>query len=303
MNKHVFLDTFTTTMGRLIREKKKFFANSTKSPSFKEHLQMLQITLLPQIDKEEIYQASLEAEGKPIDLAFKVEKWIDYDHPTLIYHHGNNERPFDYSKKSKNTFRSIFVNARDEFDINLIVVRAPFHSLSLRKYQQSMTDLSNFMMMISASVKLNESLILHIKKKNDAPIITCGISLGGWSTNLHRSFFNSSTLYIPLLAGAFLGDLFVRSKYRNFVSKNALQNSEKIQHLMNFNDVFQKVTSQNVFPLLARHDQFVRYDIEKMCYQNYPLSFLESGHVTGSLNSKELRDHIKNVLKENDISN
>jgi hypothetical protein len=302
MNKHVFLDTFTASMGRMIKDKKKFFANSTNSSSFNEYLQSLQITLPASIDNQDTYQLSFETEHGPIDMAFRVEKWIDYDHPTLIYHHGNNERPFDYSKKSKNTFRSIFVNARDEFDINIIVVRAPFHTLSLSKYQQSMTDLSNFMIMISSSVKLNESLILHLKKKNDAQTITCGISLGGWCTNLHRSFFNSSTLYIPLLAGTFLGDLFVHSKYRNFVSKNALQNYEKIQHLLNFNDDFQKVTQKNVFPLLARHDQFVRYDIEKTSYKNYPLSSLESGHVTGSLNSKGIRNHIKNVLKDNDIS-
>lgn len=51
---------------------------------------------------------------------------------------------------------NIFAKARDKFEANLIAVRAPYHDGTLREYQGKMLHLINFMVMISASVKLNE---------------------------------------------------------------------------------------------------------------------------------------------------
>ena len=47
-----------------------------------------------------------------LDPAFRVEKWFGADYPSVIYHHGNNERPFDYRKRAKNSFMNIFVKER-----------------------------------------------------------------------------------------------------------------------------------------------------------------------------------------------
>ncbi|MEA1897656.1 MAG: hypothetical protein U9N53_08340 [Bacteroidota bacterium] len=296
MNKHVFLDNLTAAIGALLAGKKKFFAKSIISPSFEEHLKSIEIKM-PEINKEGTYDINAKTLVGMTNPAFKVAKWIGHDYPTIIYHHGNNERPFDFNRSAKNTFANIFIKTKEDIRTNLIVVRAPFHNNSLKVYQEKMTELKNFTAMIAVSVKLNEEIISVLRKKNNTSIITSGISLGGWVTNLHRSFYNTSTAYVPLLAGTFLGELFLKSKYKKLTSKLALQQPKKIRELLNFNNFYKKIKDQNVFPLLARYDQFIEYDVEKVSYEGYILKTIEGGHVTGSLETKEeLRYHILEVL-------
>jgi hypothetical protein len=211
MNKHIFFDTITALIGGLITGKIKFFSNSLQSSCFEEHVAAIEINC-PPITEEGVFETKAKTLAGELDCAFRVAQWLGKDYPTIIYHHGNNERPFDFKKTAKNTFYKILVDKNIE--TNLIVVRAPFHNCKLSYYQEKMTDLKNFVAMISTSVKLNENLIQHIRSVSKASVITTGISLGGWVTNLHRGIYNSSTAYAPLLAGAFLGELFLKSKYR-----------------------------------------------------------------------------------------
>ncbi len=257
MNKHILIDNLTANIGVLVPGSKKFFAESTESLSFEELIKSTEISV-PEINSEGTYEirATSKISGE-LDPAFRVEKWLGIDHPSIIYHRGNNERPFDYRKRAKNSFMDIFLKARDKFDANLIAVRAPFHNGRLKQYQQKMMHLINFMAMIAASVKLNESIIEKLREISNAPVITCGISLGGWVTNLHRSYYNSSTVYVPLLAGTFLGELFLKSKYRKLSSDRVFQEPEKIRQLLNFNEDFIKVTDGNVYPLLAIYDRYI----------------------------------------------
>ena len=297
MNKHIFFDNLTANIGALVSGSKKFFAENTDSPAFEKLITSIELSV-PDINSEGTFEvgATSKITGE-LDPAFRVEKWLGTDHPTIIYHHGNNERPFDYSKGAKNSFMGIFMKARNKFDANLIAVRAPFHNGSLKEYQQKMLHLIDFMAMISASVKLNESIIKKLRELSSAPVITCGISLGGWVTNLHRCYFNSSTAYVPLLAGAYLGELFLNSKYRKLASNLVFQEPEKIRQLMNFNDDFRKVKNGNVFPLLAIYDRYIEYDVQKKSYEGHPVRAIENGHVTGSLNTGALRNHILQVLQ------
>ena len=296
INQHIFFDNLTSNIGSLISGKRKFFAGSTDSQSFGELISSIELTV-PDINSERTFEIRATTPAGDLDPAFRVEKWLGYDYPYIIYHHGNNERPFDYRKRAKNSFMNIFVKSRDKFDANLIAVRAPFHNGALKEYQEKMLHLGNFMAMISVSVKLNESIISSLRLKSIDPIITCGISLGGWVTNLHRCYYNSSTAYVPLLAGAYLGELFLESKYRKLASEQALQCPDKLRQLLNFNDDFSRVTSRNVYPLMAIYDRYIEYNIQKNSFEGHPVETIEAGHVTGSLNTLALRDHILKVLK------
>ena len=301
MNKHIFLDNLTASIGALVTGRKKFFAESTDSLSFEELIRSTELSVA-EINSEGTFEVNATSRIAGIlDPAFRVEKWLGVEYPSIIYHHGNNERPFDYRKIAKNSFRDIFVKARDKFDANLIAVRAPFHDGSLKEYQQKMLHLKNFMSMISASVKLNEAIIEKLRETSSAHVITCGISLGGWVTNLHRSYFSSSTAYVPLLLGAYLGELFLKSKYSKLASDLVFQQPEKIRQLLNFNDDFRKVTDRNLYPLLAIYDRYIEYDVQKKSYEGHPVRTIESGHVTGSLNTVALRDHILEVLQNSII--
>lgn len=298
MNRHIFFDNLTATIGTLATGKKKFFSQSLKTQPFSELIKKTKIKF-PETIQEGTYELKAETPIGILDPAFKIAKWNGNEFPTIIYHHGNNERPFDFRKSAKNTFYQIFVNTKEEIQANLIVVRAPFHNSSLKEYQQKMTDLQNFAAMIATSVKLNEALISELCNKGCNKILTSGISLGGWVTNLHRSYFNTSTSYVPLMAGIFLGELFIRSKYKKLAAENALKNPDALRKVLNFDEDFKKVTMPNVFPLLSRYDQFIEYDVQKESYTGHPVKVIENGHVTGALNTKALRNHILEVLQKN----
>lgn len=297
MNKHIFFDNLTASIGAMVARKKKFFAKSIYSPSFEEQVAAVELEL-PTLYGEGIYEVRAKTLVGDLDPAFRIAIWKGNGYPTIIYHHGNNERPFDFKKTAKNTFYNIFINTNETIDANIIVVRAPFHNCSLKEYQESMVDLSNFTAMIATSARLNEKIIKEIRKESTEPIITTGISLGGWVTNLHRGIFNSSTAYAPIMAGTFLGELFLKSKYRKMASDLAFDNPEEIRRILNFDDVFKRRKSQNVFPLLSKYDQFIEYAVQRESFSGYPLKTIECGHVTGAINSKELRCHIDDVLKQ-----
>jgi hypothetical protein len=296
MNKHVFLDNFSATIGTMISGKMKFFSESIESESFNDHIKSVKISI-PEINVEGTYETEARTIVGKLDPAFRIEKWLGYDYPTIIYHHGNNERPFDYRKSAKNTFLNIFIKAKDKFRCNLIVIRSPFHNGSLKAYQLKVTRLNNFMSMLSVSAVLTESIIKEIRTKSAAPVVTCGISLGGWITNLHRCIFNSSSAYIPLMAGTFLGELFLESKYRRLTSDLALLNPEKIRQLLNFNTLFDKITDKNVYPVLAVYDQFILFKTQKNSYLKHPVKSFEAGHVTGALSAGYFRKHILATLR------
>lgn len=296
MNKHIFFDNLTASIGAMVAGKKKFFAKSIYSPSFEEQVAAVELEL-PTLYGEGVYEVRAKTLVGDLDPAFCIAIWKGNGYPTIIYHHGNNERPFDFKKTAKNTFYNIFLNTQEKLDANIIVVRAPFHNCSLKEYQESMVDLSNFTAMIATSARLTEEIVNEIRRVSSEPIVTTGISLGGWVTNLHRGIFNSSTAYAPLMAGTFLGELFIKSKYRKMVSDIALDNPEEIRRILNFDDVFKRRNSQNVFPLLSKYDQFIEYDVQSESYTDFPLKTIEYGHVTGAINSKGLRNHIVSVLK------
>jgi len=296
MNKHIFFDNLSATIGALATGKKKFFSHSQESQPFFELVEKTKIKF-PETIQEGTFELEAETPVGILDPAFNIVKWIGKDFPVIIYHHGNNERPFDFRKSAKNTFYQIFVNTKKEIQANLIVVRAPFHNSSLKDYQNKMTDLENFAAMISTSVKLNEALISALHRKGCDKILTSGISLGGWATNLHRSYFNTSTAYVPLMAGTFLGELFIRSKYKKLTTENALKSPGALRKVLNFDDAFKKVTTPNVFPLLGRYDQFIEYDVQKESYTGYPVEVIEKGHVTAAISTNELRNHVMGVLQ------
>ncbi|HSI75185.1 MAG TPA: hypothetical protein VK957_04810 [Lunatimonas sp.] len=296
MNRHIFLDNLTILLGALILGKKKYFSNGLQSKSFEDHVAAVNLKT-PQISGNGIFEVHAETLIGELDPAFRVAQWLGGNSPTIIYHHGNNERPFEFKKSAKNTFNSIFINNKNWGDANLIVVRAPFHNGSIGYYQDCMLEISNFIAMIATSVTLNEEIINEIRKVTSAPIITSGISLGGWVTNLHRGIFNTSTAYAPLMAGAYLGEVFLKSKYRRMASDRALEDPQEVRRLLNFEKLFRKQQTQNVYPLLARYDQLIDFDVQKETYKGYPLKTMERGHITGALSTKELQSHLLSVLK------
>jgi hypothetical protein len=78
----------------------------------------------------------------------------------------------------------------------------------------------------------------------------------------------------------------------------ALNNREQIKKALNFDTLFNTKSSQNLFPLLGKYDQFIEYNVQKESYKGYPLKTVECGHVTGALSTKTLKEHITESLTE-----
>jgi hypothetical protein len=298
MNKHEFLDRLTVSVAKLATgEKKAFFSESLDSLTFEEMIRATDLAVPGPLTPGN-HEIAAQTPAGELDPAFRVAQWLGHDHPTIIYHHGNNERPFDFGKFSKNSFRDVFLKPDQQIPANLIVVRAPFHRGSVSAYQAKMGKLENFIAMLSASVQLNEGIVARLKQGGKGKVITCGISLGGWVTNLHRSYYNTADTYIPLLAGTFLGELFLHSAYKKLASGLVDRHPGEVRRLLNFNGSFDAIGDKNVFPLLALHDQYIEYAVQKNSYGDHQVKTIPFGHVTASLQAGKLREHILSVLNQ-----
>ena len=287
---HAFLDKYSVAMTALLL-KERWFNSSVESPGFKQQLDGITVAL-PAFENEGYYEAETHSTSGKLDPAFHVAKWLGPEYPTIIYHHGNNENPFHYGAASKNTFKSVLYAGKDKINANLISLRAAFHNDGMKKYMGRMSRLDNFTAMLSASVKLIEDLTAYLKRNGCKKVIVTGLSLGGWVVNLHRSFYNSAHVYIPIFSGAALEELFVSSYYKRLAGDAVRQNPDAIKTVLNFTREFALVKDANVFPLLARFDQIIEYDVQKQCYDEKTITVIEKGHITGALASEELRAHI-----------
>lgn len=295
MNIHALADQSIIYLAALFSGKHKFFSESVESPGYTEHLRHIQMEF-PAFSTG-ITELQADTLAGTIDPAFDVYQLKGKGYPTILYHHGNNERPFDFGRFTKNSFQDIFVGEAEPMKANLINIRAPFHDDTLRFYQQKISRLSNFVAMLSASVVLLERLTTLCRSRDMEPVLIAGISLGGWITNLHRAHYDSADAYVPLLAGAALGDVFTDSAYQRMTGPPAQERSDMLKNILNFEEDFLRVPDDNVFPLLAKYDQYIQYESQKTCYVGHPIQVLEKGHATALLATDDLREHILQTLE------
>jgi len=294
MNVHSLLDVLSIALAVVPTGRGKFFRDGVESPTLPELTGSIRLDV-PTISGEGRYEVPARCGTARLDPAFEVAQWHGAGFPTLLFHHGNNERPFDRSALGKNSFTRVVWEARQEFDLNLIVLRAPLHR-SFRQYTSGVAQLAGFASMLATSVRLIEHLQAWSRARGSGPVVVSGVSLGGFVTNLHRACFNTADAYAPLLAGAAIDHLFVSSVYRWLTAPAALGHPEALHRVLNFEAEFSRVPDDNVFPLLARYDKLIVFDRQKQCYGDRPLVVLEKGHVTAALATSELRQHLLSVV-------
>ncbi|MGD2295000.1 MAG: hypothetical protein PVF22_04105 [Candidatus Aminicenantes bacterium] len=290
MNIHALVDTVSIKSTEILIFNNKLFSESITSPTYSEHLNNITLNV-PKIDGEGQYEVEAETLVGKMDPAFRIHQWKGEEYPTIIYHHGNLERPFHFQWYMKNTFRDIFLGNQKPFEANLIVLRAPYHKGSIFRYAKRIGHLTNFIALLSVSARLFEFLVSYFKSIHQGRMILTGISLGGLAVNLHRTYFNTADVYIPLCAGAALADVFVTSAYRR-VAQIVHEQREMVQGILDFERDFREVKTNNIFPLLARHDQLFRFERQKEGYEGHSVEVLDRGHWTSALSSSDLRRHI-----------
>ena len=295
MNVHELLDVGTIEFSAALARNAKFFTRSLDSRP------LVEVAAESEASVDDVGRAgerivSVDTPVGALEAAYMPWQWRGPDYPTLIYHHGSGERPFDFGRFSSNSFRRLFVAADEAIPANLVAVRAPFHDGSNMDYARAMGDLENFVGMLAASVGLIDALATRASERTSSPILASGISLGGWAVNLHRACFDTVDQYVPIFAGAALGEMFVSSVYRKMTAGTAQRRPDHLREVLDFEEAFTAVGADDCFPLLARYDRIIEYDRQRPAYERMPLSVLDNGHVTGSLATNRLREHILSVL-------
>jgi hypothetical protein len=296
-NIHELIDVGTIGASTLLLRDAKFFTRSLDSPP------LIEVASESEASVDDLSSAGertvpVETPIGRFEAAYMPWQWRGPEYPTLIYHHGSGERPFDFGRFSSNSFRRLFAATDEVIPANIIVVRAPFHDGSNMDYARVMGELKNFVGMLAASAALIDALGTQADDQASGPVLASGISLGGWAVNLHRACFDTVDRYAPIFAGAALGEMFVSSVYRKMTAAAAQRRSSHLREVLDFEEEFRTVEAANCTPLLARHDRIIEYDRQRPAYAGMSLSVLEKGHITGSLATDRLREHVLRVLSE-----
>lgn len=284
MGVYEFIDQLSMRIGGAVAKNSKYFSKSVESKTISEYINCLEIKPLT-FDGEGYYPVDIRGRNVTMVAAFQINQWKGKEYPTIIYHHGAAEGAYDYS------FKNILGKSKNLINANLIAIQAPFNH-SNKEYMDSIAYLSNYTAMLAGSALLIEGIITELRRNGAAKIVVAGTSLGGFVTNLHFTYFQSADCYKPLLAGANLGDVFIKSAYTMVTSENGKSNPDVLNKVLNFDNDLQKRDQYNLFPLLGKNDQIIRYNVQKMAYSTKNLKVVPYGHATGATKFKMLRQHI-----------
>jgi len=225
---------------------------------------------------------------------YNIITWAGSSAETIIYHHGSGET--NYTARIK----QIALKAKDWPEKNIIAVSIPFNS-NMKEYLYGVGSLKRFAFIFASSVRLTEHIVRFLKQQGNRNIVCAGMSLGGWITNLHHTYHNSCTTYKPIFAGAAPDHLFLHTPYRKMVAcqqkkipdYGASDTGDSITAALNFEEDFLKRENGNVFPCMARFDQYINLERQSGIYREENMRIIEKGHITGAAAYKELRQHLQ----------
>lgn len=297
MNRHELLDIATISASKLLLRGGGFFSRSLASPPLEAVVHDATVDL-EALRAGNVEMVDAQTSVGAFRTAYRVVRWTGADAPTLIYHHGSGERPFETEWFSSNSVRRIFGADGEAIPANLIVLRAPFHDRSSSAYVRAMGDLANFVGMLAASTALLETVTDRLERRGCPAVLASGISLGGWVVNLHRAVYGSADRYVPVFAGARLDELFLSSIYRKLAAESARTNPDVLRRVLDFEPAFRAVDADDCVPLLARYDRIIEFETQRPAYEDHDLAVLEKGHVTGSLATDDLRQHVRRAISE-----
>lgn len=269
-NRHVLYDSVLLGMMRLITMNRKYFEESIDSPSFEEHLKGVAFNL-PDIDGEGIYELEAETLAGSMDAAFNIHSWKGSNKPTVLYHHGASEHPFDKS------FKQMFPR-KPPVNANLIVIRSPFHRKSSQELWGAATHLSRYIALMAVSVKLTEHL-LSSPLISTSDTVVAGYSLGGFITNRHHMQYNTAKAYVPFMAGTAHAEIFLTTWK---AAPRAVENAEVLRDHLNFDKEWTNRSHENVFPVLGLYDILNLYETQGPSYGDVPVEVWETGHLSGT---------------------
>ena len=290
-NIHTITDTLGTVIGGLLYRKNRLFSRSLEAKPLREAVSATRV-IVGSLEPDVWHPVVAETAVEKFTAAYRVHQWQRSKSPTILFVHGSGEQSANFGRFSSNSFRSMFCNGFGK-DMNLIQLMAPFHDTTQGDYIQAMGDLANYVGMLAVSTALVDALAARIKEETSAPVYVVGISLGGWVANLHRAFYNRHVdLYIPMIAGARLDQVFTASAYRRMTDPGAHEKKNHLQNVLDFEKEFKSIQDNNCRPLLARYDTMIELKTQKSAYEGMDLVVMNRGHFTGIMAVQDHRAHI-----------
>ncbi|MFB6155382.1 MAG: hypothetical protein ABEJ22_05765, partial [Haloferacaceae archaeon] len=294
MNHHALLDRAAVAASSLLVGDRTFFAESVESDPLADASEASSVPAFS-FDRGGLRRVAVETPAGTLDAAYLGWQWRGPDYPTVVYHHGSNEDPFDFGRFARQTFGDVFVAAPERVPANVVAVRAPFHGESVWSYAARMTRMADFVSMLAGSTALVEAVVDAVAD-DSVGVVVSGFSLGGWATNLHRAVYGTADVYAPMFAGAALHELFLSSAYRRVVDPAARSRPGAVRRALDFESVYETADGGRVSALLGRYDQYVEFDRQRRCYADADLAATPKGHVTGALAARRLREHVLGAL-------
>ena len=295
VNRHEFLDVASIALSAAYL-RRPFFARSLESVPIGDAVAESRCEPFA-FEDAGVREVTVETPAGPLEAGYLAWRWLGDDRPTLIHHHGSGEDPFDFGRFGSNSFGRLFATDDWTVPVNLIAIRAPFHGGSTREYTHAAGDLESVVSMLAASATLLEELRGRLVERGCPAVFSSGISLGGWVTTLHRAFYGGCDRYVPVFAGAAVGEVFTSSIYRKLVAERARARPGTVRDALDFEAASRAVDADDCDPLLARYDRIVELDRQRGGYAGLSLSILEKGHVTGALATDTLRAHVARSIR------
>ena len=298
MNYHALLDEATVRLGSALLGSQKFFAESIDAPHIGEVVADATVDLDREIAGATDQPTFVTADTPTgtYETGYDVIDWKRASLPTIIFHHGSGEDPFDVGRLATDSVSRIFADP-ETINANLIAVRAPYHDGSAGDYARAMGELADFEGMLASSTALVEALREQLVAQGTPVVLVSGISLGGWVTTLHRAYHDSAEMYAPIFAGDRLGEMFATSAYRSMTGELARENPETLRETLDFPDAYADATSA-CRPMLGRYDRIIELEVQGEAFADEDLAVIDYGHVTGSLQSGRLREYVAQAVVE-----
>lgn len=326
MNVHRMTDNMVAALGGLYGDGTKFFRDGTESPHLSEVAAETIVDLAgpgASATLEEGQEVMVQAAYGPFSAParYTVLSWAGPQAPTVIYHHGSGES--NYTARIKRIagrmnagHRTSGVDGTDRGagasaagaarrasgaktttggSANIIACSVPYNH-SLKEYLYGAARLDRWVFLLAASVRLTEALTSRLRAMGCPRIVCAGLSLGGWITNLHHTYFDTCDVYSPIFAGAALDDLFTESVYRKLLASAARDAGTRFREALNFEKDFTARGSENVYPVMARFDQFIRFERQAGIYRADQMTVLERSHTTGAVAYARLAEHLTRRL-------
>jgi hypothetical protein len=115
-----------------------------------------------------------------------------------------------------------------------------------RYFRHGISTLEKVVAMLAVSTCLIEELLGRVRQLGATPTLVTGISLGGFVANRHHAWYDSADCYVPALAGAAMGEVFVNSIYRRGVARRARENPQVVKAALDFQEEYAAVDHSNV---------------------------------------------------------